>query len=73
MGNSADFRNRAEECRRSAAEAKDAYHSKNWTMLADYWAHFAEVMERREAHTKTVALRIVEQAARQTGMERIAS
>lgn len=65
MGNSADFRNRADECRRSAAAASDIYHSKNWMMLADYWTHFADVMERREANAKSVALRIVEQAARQ--------
>lgn len=41
------YRSHADECRRLASDARDQYHKKNWTILAECWARFADAQEKR--------------------------
>jgi hypothetical protein len=47
MIHAADYRMRAEDCARKAAEAKDDYHRKNFQQLAVMWTEMAEKVEGR--------------------------
>jgi hypothetical protein len=55
----ADYRRRAEDCAKRAADAQDDFHRKNFSQLAAMWTEMADKTEGRAA-----AAEIVERAER---------
>jgi hypothetical protein len=50
-----DYRLRAEQCFRKAQEARDDYHRKNFSRLANMWTEMARKTAAREEFSTTLS------------------
>jgi hypothetical protein len=50
-----DYRLRAEQCFRKAQEARDDYHRKNFSRLANMWTEMARKTAAREEFSATLS------------------
>lgn len=55
MIQAADYRAKAEDCARRAAEAQDDYHRNNFQALATMWSEMADKAEGRAASNAAAA------------------